>query len=668
MSMLNFSAKRLCLLTLMWSGLPVQAKTELLVLGTPAVPSSILTSTITITTTVSYQPSLIPGNSQYTLVGCYSPLSRDRGHIFGPDDYNACSDDKVTPPSNLTIDSCLRGCSLATPPRDGIETYIYTGLRNGSECRCGNQLSTDAHKLPAGDCTTPCSGDPRLSCGGHENIAVYSLMNGTHQQGSSTSDSSTLANSETEQSTTPNPSTSSTIGTKAQPAASPETLRPSAGPRGRAKPVPTPTIAAVTGSLSGAVFVAAGLFLCYRARTRKKRIHDSHVRAMLERRGRRSIQSPMFTEAEIRSHVASFAATRHEQRNNDDNDWENTPKPDEEDPRLAERDLAPSTLAGGGEFPGGLRPRTKSVSAAAAGSAAAAEEEEKEEEAERSGVAASSAVQWWPRSANSGSAATPERTNPSNGIAPPAPSARIDGLGDRAWHRRKLSTPYQPPAAGGVGRGEILARSGPPSAPPTGALPPTPPGPRAVADAGPRGDMAGAGWNRGPPPPRPRRSFEAIELGDHEEPEASRAGAGAGLGIGPATSEGNPVGMSRPNMSTPSLGRYGSLSKSRRANVESPVLGWQTLHGRGQWGTASRETREAASVDRQPQLPKLPALPPIAPGERFDHKRWRGTRYAEPYERERGGQPSGGGEMTPVSASSTGTSILFGLEEFDRRL
>ncbi|KAK5627067.1 hypothetical protein RRF57_002782 [Xylaria bambusicola] len=617
-------ARRLYLWMLIWIGLPAQAKTEILVIGTPIIPTtSVLTSTITLTTTVEYRPSLIPGNSQYTLVGCYSSLPKDGGHIFGPDDYDAVSEDKPLR-GNLTIDSCLQGCGSAVSPKVEAETYIYAGLRNG---RCGNELSADLHKLPNDNCMAPCLGDPRLSCGGRVNIAVYSLKSTTSQT------------KHPAITTTANPSTSALSTTEAESTTSHETLPPSVLP---GKPASTPTVAAITGSLSGAVLVTAGVFLCYRAHIRKKRIQDAHVISMLDRHGRRSIQSPIFTQAEVHSQVAQFVAPKHEQGG----DRSGTGKSKHND----HGGVVPSTpaLESGSRFSAGLHPRR--------GSRTAATWEERDSiemmgQGRRSPPrinaqahvedATSSAVHWRrPSNPNDISSSphstmtTHKRTKSSQVIVPPPPlSARVDGLGERAWHRRKLSTPYQPPA----GVGSIL-----------------PPAPPAQSRPG-REDIKETSPPPPPPPPRPRRSFDTIEfepeLGDFSAPDVGAD----------ATSEWSPLGTSR-NMSTPSLGRYGSLARSRRANTESPVLGWRTPPGRSEVDTGGVLGDSST-----------PVLPPVAPGERFDHRRWRGTSYTEPYEHEREGeadrsQRGEGVDRSPVSASSTGTSILFGLEEFNRRL
>ncbi|KAI0425016.1 hypothetical protein F5Y09DRAFT_322823 [Xylaria sp. FL1042] len=669
------SVKRLCLWTLIWGGLPAQANTELLVIGTPSIPT--LTSTITRTTTVTYKPSLIPGNPQYTLVGCYGPISRDREHIFGPDDYDVLPDIGITP-GNLTIDTCLRGCGSATPANNGEEGYMYAGLRNGSECRCGNQLPSDAHRLSADDCIAPCSGDPRLSCGGRDNVAVYSLISAN-----SKSASPTLTNSETKTSSTVNPSEVKGTATQATAAAAAASNETSSDSGTHGKPVSKPTIAAVTGSLSGAVLVAAGFFLCYRAHMRKKQIQNAHVKAVLERRTRPSISRPMFPDTDIHSYDAKFTVPRpkHDEDRIDSDSGRSggNKKHEDDEPRLPGHG-GPVTNTSAPES-GGLHPRTN-VSFAGnmrltpasdnrEGRPSGGEVRSRPMSPHIHAQAASSAVQWRDDGLSPMTPATPhKRTKSSTNIAtPPLPAARIDGLGDRAWHRRKLSTPYAPPPPGVAGR-NIIARNGPPSGPPDKSLPPTPPKaqgrsqlrPR-VGPGGPIGTNGVDGNNT--PPPRPRRSFDTVEF----EPALGQPGVlkpgGASLGAVSGTGKAKTLGMSITNLSTPALGRYGSLSRSNRANtdLESPVLGWQPSNGRGQRGTP--QTRGGDPVDTQP---KVPALPPVAPGERFDHRRWRGTLYAEPYEGKMARRRSGGDDISPLSASSTGTSILFGLDEFDRRL
>ncbi|KAF2970513.1 hypothetical protein GQX73_g3021 [Xylaria multiplex] len=154
------------------------------------------------------------------------------------------------------------------------------------------------------------------------------------------------------------------------------------------------------------------------------------------------------------------------------------------------------------------------------------------------------------------------------------------------------------------------------------------------------------------------------------EPEQGGPSELDGVEIVGGTSKEGAFGMSHGNKSTPSLGRYGSLSKARRPLIESPVLGWQADNEQSQWGALPGG---AKAEDRQPQLP---VLPPVAPGERFDHKWWRDTIYDESHEHFEGAQQggrhrqeqNGEGELSPMSVSSVGTSILFGLDEFDRRL
>ncbi|KAI3327212.1 hypothetical protein HD806DRAFT_386422 [Xylariaceae sp. AK1471] len=735
MSLSDFSAKRSCLRVLLWSGLlfsslcndapppPGKTTTELLVIGPPPpVPTSTTTSTststITITTTIVYKPSLIPGDSRYALLGCYSQPTGNGARIFGADEHDACSDQ--VPPDNLTIDVCLGGCGSVAPPSNGTRLYMYAGLRNGSECICGIQLSTDAHKLSNDDCITPCSGDPRLSCGGQDNVAIYSLISGdgTNNQTSLSSGSNSRGSSsnktgssirKTTPTTTPTTKPSSTTDTKGKgkgkdtvsqtaeesQTAHHATLPPSVGPGAPPRPVSTPTIAAITGSFSGAILVAAGLFLCFRAHKRKKRVQDAHVKAVLERRGQRPVPNPILTnKGDIHDITDIGIISRYKRENEDGKGNGKDSGSGTNDNHLRDDDLVPTTpaLESGGKYPGGLHARTPAF-AMASGPRTAADERDTLYSTlmgeVRSGPAdpqphaagASSAVQWRHAGSSSSVPSTPahNRTASSSGVAAPLPSAKIDSLGERAWHRRKLSTPYRPPQSAGLGigigagstsgkgRGNIASGS-PPSGPPNVPLPPTPlskPGAGARARPQSRSQSRSKavmhtgngqqGMNR--PPLRPRRSFDTTvfepEPGHHSSPET---GAGA-------SSKGRALGMSlaNANMSTPSLGRYGSISRRPTVDsfVESPVLGrLMSLGGggvRGGEGTSRDDDRQ----------PTIPVLPPIAPGERFDHKRWRGTVYAdsnsesERRERERGRQ---------ISASSVGTSILFSPQEFDRRL
>lgn len=146
MSLLSdFSIKRLCLQSMLWSGLlfttPSQATatttpattssntlTELVVVGTP-VKHNIHTRTVTIS--IAYKPTLAPGDSNYTLVGCYGNTGMDGegGHPFGTEK------DFASPSSadgkNLTTADCLEGCSSLEPPDGTTEQFPYAGVKNG---------------------------------------------------------------------------------------------------------------------------------------------------------------------------------------------------------------------------------------------------------------------------------------------------------------------------------------------------------------------------------------------------------------------------------------------------------------------------------------------------------------------------------------------------------
>ncbi|KAI0437335.1 hypothetical protein F4803DRAFT_539264 [Xylaria telfairii] len=589
-----------------------------------------LTSTITITTTIAYRPSLIPRGRHYTFVGCYSQPSRDGERIFGSDGYDT-NMDKVSPGED-TIEGCFRSCGWTAPLTNRPEHYLYAELQNGSACLCGVHLSTNTHKPSVDDCIRPCSGDSSISCGGQNNVVVYSLVSGDgmHTQTSQKGGSSDLMSSETKQ---PTPTSFlATISTQSQGSVyqTAEAGRPG-------KSVSTPTIAAVIGSLSGAIIIAAGLFLCYRVHKRRGGLRDTHVKSVL---GRRSVPNLVLAQTNISGGVTSIATT--EFKGNHDKDSSSSGGGSEiddhtEDFRVAaDGDLVPFTPT--------LESRTHIPT-----------------------TSASSAVQRRPNNYNSTVPFTAhQRAMSSSGIVSPP----VDG--ERAWHRRKLSTPYRPVTSAGRGleftagasvesiRGSI-AHSCPPSGPPV-SPPPPPPEPGVRDTSQPRMQPELVGSPDGPRSARemvrnrstvcPRRSFDAIML--ELEPRNNNRQDGSMTR----------VGISHPNVSTPVLGRYDSSSRPNRENSESPILGWRTSNGRGLGDAALRESsREDGLAHRQPTIP---VLRPVAPGERVDYKRWGGTIYAQPYENteserrwERGRQQSRGDEGSPISASSIGTSILF---------
>ncbi|KAI1110354.1 hypothetical protein F5Y14DRAFT_363685 [Nemania sp. NC0429] len=809
MSLLEFGARRICLRTLLWSGLlfgslcdeapPAEAKTELLVPGSPSIPrlTSTLLSTITVTKTIAYNPSLIPGIPGHTLVGCYSQISEDGVHIFEANEFDASSN--AIQQDNPSLDGCLRSCASTSPSSNGPEFYKYAGLRNGSQCICGVQLSSNARKVSADACK-----------GGQDNnIAVYSIISrdNAHRQGMQPGSISPDVNKSTS-TTTKQPATNAgksspsteTDDTKNKGAAafqqaanSKETIPVLVGPSAPKKPISASTIAAIAGSLTAAVALAACVILWYRARWNRKHglvgsqkggTQVKKSQSLLDKRGRQgrqAVPNPIIMAGpDIHSGIADVPPVP-EFRHDHDKDGGRGSISSGTDYR-GHNKLLPTTpaLESGGRFPADLHARTGASTSTArvatemrttmprgangphgpsTGEARAGPTHPRMNAPMGPTVAATGGGRGAERGrdrsregahiqtqrptnntmTNNRAPLTPpktparERAASPRGLATPPPSASTAGLGDRAWHRRKLSTPYQPPAgvglglggpAAGVGRSrENMARRGPPSGPPPGPLPPMPPmkpGARAAAmpqaktrpsEVLTRNGMETSG-NRNSPPARPRRrSFDEVvseakpggadvldvpavlrtgtgtgtgmrtgtEIG-----VGARAGAGAGRGgngNGNGNDKGNTLGMSHPNASTPTLGRYGSISKRGQQSIaESPTLGWMTVLGGEQWGVplppSRRARREEHTLPLANREPKIPVLPPVAPGERFDHRRWEGTIYAQqPYggqERREEGQGErgrrGGDRDGDWSPSSVGTSILFELEELDRRL
>ncbi|KAI0113861.1 hypothetical protein F4776DRAFT_667023 [Hypoxylon sp. NC0597] len=721
----DFSWKRFCIQTLVWSGLLFKLRcddawteeggtSELGVLGSPTEPVVILT----ITTTIAYNPTLAPGDSAYSLVGCYSQdnTGSGGGHPFGQGQGWGYDTPPTVPLDKLTIGDCVKGCLGLKPVGQVSDHFKYVGLRNGWQCICGLQLVPDAHKLSLEDCSTPCNGDLVNSCGGKDAIAVYSLLgvgapenstgaptgtaSGSNDQnddshsgiedehgptavflstGTSLPSSATSAGAQFKTTGVPQsagvgsksssksstfhsvkgttgtsettPSSSSTSSTASSPSDSPGT------------PMSSSAIGAITGTVSGAIIVTAGIFLCFRAYKRKKQRQETHVKVVLEngkevRHSRRLIPSAIDTTG-IRGFDRNGRALKPGHGRGQGGDDTCT--------ELAadSRDLVPTTPAlesGGRLHASGLHPRRKS---AASPSVDRDSLYGKLLEEVRTGPAvqfvvppasdpqqsgASSAVDW--RSPVTPTPPTPKTAplasfdfgfnarnrSSSSLVAHPAPAARPDGtLGDRAWHRRKLSTTFQPPA------------SGPPSKP----LPPTPPRRSQRSIDGILLSSAPA------PPPK----LESRYYRDDEKGECSR--------------------LSRP--STPSNPRD-IYALGASANKSSPALGTVaptpplkdlSILSRRQIDSGCREL-EKSSDDRKEVVEGKAATSTSSlntQGESSDSHLLRGTTYEEKggdgnsgssgsSERKEEGKEQGqakGKEKDDahLSMSTVGTSILF---------
>ncbi|KAI0112979.1 hypothetical protein F4814DRAFT_449427 [Daldinia grandis] len=678
----DFNFKRTCLQTLLWSGLLFQSRcdnewaggstSELGVLGSPIIH----TSTITLTTTIAYNPAAAPPDSMYSLLGCYGLDTGDpEGNLFGKDgDYVVPA---AVPDGQLTIRACLEGCDNLVPLKKSSDHYRLVGLSNGRECFCGSKLVAEARKLTLGDCDMPCTGDPELSCGGEDTVAVYGLIvaskSGRVTSQDETQDSSQCDETGGESGITPTgTSLSSAVDTSAALKAtdSPEptetealggsqqtsgkaiipssTLLPSSDPADA--PTSGPAIAAITGSVSGAIILAALIILCVRAYKRKK-LHEAACTDVIAIPGhqqegsdkqlpRRPVPSAIDTTGrqlrDLNRGIGRVARDGHERGYG---------KRDEDISAGASMDgtyLVPSTPA----LESGTRLRHPDHSARLTAASLPTSESDtlygKLMDEVRAGPAApvvtpsppspppsatSSSVQWrgnplkplTPSAASTGQFNFDFSAKPS--VSTPAPAARSEAtLGDRAWHRRKVSKTFQPPA------------SGPPSIP----LPPTPPR---------RQQQRAFDPVHFTPTPASRVKPSHSQHDEGEKKEGPRAAAlPAALPLGLAGPAGQ--GSGRTGTPTPPLKDSPTIPQAQGDFQDSRREG---LVGTG------RETDGEAGMR---------LLPPNTPAGQLDYSLPnRDTIYTVGEEEEDwpvdGGSETKGADISPVSTNTVGTSILF---------
>ncbi|RYO99097.1 hypothetical protein DL764_006899 [Monosporascus ibericus] len=713
-SISDFDAKRFCLRSLLWSGLlflgsrnevttssdPLVGTEAPLMLGSPTVRYA----TRTVTVTIAYKPTLMPGDAIYTLLGCYGESSTR--HAFGQEGQYAVPGE--TPAENLTIMTCFQGCAGLKPPSGSLGQYAYVGIQNGSECFCASHLVPEAPKLSEDNCRVPCASDARLSCGGTDAVVLYNLIgieskkstdaeaNGTSTKGGKHDDakkdkenelmknvSSTISASEppatrdTSRKTMAGPALSGPSITETGAAAGLDDANAELGQEGQGQGPWRKTVAAVVGgSMSGAFVLVALLFFCIRAYKRRRTEQDAHVSSMLDMQQEKQKADKERMIASILHHKKSPPALVLDDSHRD--------------VRLTvDGTLVPTTpaLESGG---GGVRGRRPS---AADDSLFRALMGQTQTQTDSKGQ--SSGAQWRggggggptvppsPRvpfgnsgsgpggawaialAAESGGAPSPAR--PEHAARPSA------NLGDRAWHRRKMSTQFPPQGSPGPahslhtprphphapsllpprplpkqnnnGHGHSVTSTGPPSGPPTAPLPPTPPvRPRRSFDTldlgRTRGSIVhgvkhgGGGGEVTPPPP-------GAYSHHHHYRQREKYNGGSGFYTNAAASASTP---SLSSLISPHGYGYGCRDRTPRDGFAptAPLRVWrQGVQQEGEDGSAA-----------------VPAQPPNARGEAPDPWRWRGTIYAAAAEgRDHNGGESGT-QISPKSVTTIRTSIL----------
>ena len=92
----------------------------------------------------------------YTYRGCYTELTNAR----------ALSSYAVTSTTLMTAEYCVAACSG--------KGYAYAGLEYGSQCFCGETLSTGSSMVPDGQCQVMlCPGNKQEYCSAGNRLIVY---------------------------------------------------------------------------------------------------------------------------------------------------------------------------------------------------------------------------------------------------------------------------------------------------------------------------------------------------------------------------------------------------------------------------------------------------------------------------------------------------------------
>lgn len=121
--------------------------------------SSAATSSATASSSVSTSSGVVQtvaaGSTTFTYIGCYSESSAlaNKPRTFSSTSYSSSSN---------TVELCAAFCSA----------YAYFGVEYGSECYCGNSVTSGATSVGTG-CTMKCAGNASEYCGGGNRLNAY---------------------------------------------------------------------------------------------------------------------------------------------------------------------------------------------------------------------------------------------------------------------------------------------------------------------------------------------------------------------------------------------------------------------------------------------------------------------------------------------------------------
>ncbi|KAF3765004.1 hypothetical protein M406DRAFT_70487 [Cryphonectria parasitica EP155] len=332
----------------------------------------------------------------YSFEGCFGHGKHESiGEILGPG---------YTAPwaANMSLSLCLNMCNSAAAAgggggggggdSNGTSSLPYVGVSDGESCYCSATLTTTAPIAPTSNCTIPCVGNKTEACGGRAFMSIYKLA----------SDNSTAVAPKINNAPLPSDSAGASNGNVS-----------SKSRRGVA-------VGITAGSIAGFALLMLLIFGCTRRWTQR----------------RAATAATMTT-----------TSTRHKEKNAPEVDVASANDPigtvfsDSDDCSI--RDVKRVDLA---KLDGVVLDNASSTPMSSPRAVGA--------------VATTTGAEWRGEDSSPLTPRTPRAMMDGRPVTmslwpqPPESIAPKHGLGERAWHRRKLSVPFPPPGGSDTGSGK----------------------------------------------------------------------------------------------------------------------------------------------------------------------------------------------------------------------